>query len=123
MTFAQTSIYEIPLKDINGKDTSLKAYKGKALLIVNVASHCGNTPQYQGLETLQKKYQDQGLVVLGFPCNQFGQQEPGSNAEIVEVCTKTYQVTFPMFDKVDVKGPKQHPLYRELVLNAGKITT
>jgi glutathione peroxidase len=114
MTFAQTSIYEIPLKDINGKETSLKAYQGKALLIVNVASQCGNTPQYKGLETLQKKYQDQGLVVLGFPCNQFGQQEPGSNAEIVEFCTKTYQVTFPMFDKVDVKGPNQHPLYKEL---------
>jgi glutathione peroxidase len=114
MTFAQTSLYDIPLKDINGKDTSLKAYKGKALLIVNVASFCGNTPQYKGLESLYQKYKDQGLVVLGFPCNQFGKQEPGSNEEIKEFCTKNYDVTFPMFDKLEVKGANQHPLYKEL---------
>ena len=113
MIYAQ-SIYDIPLKDIDGKDTSLKAYKGKALLIVNVASKCGNTPQYAGLEKLNQKYKDQGLVVLGFPCNQFGKQEPGSNADIKEFCSSKYAVTFPMFDKLDVKGENQHPLYKEL---------
>ncbi len=115
MTFAANpSLYDIPLKDINGKDTSLKDYKGKVLMIVNVASKCGNTPQYAGLEKLQQQYKDQGFVVLGFPCNQFGKQEPGSNEEIKEFCSKTYSVTFPMFDKLDVKGPGQHPLYKEL---------
>jgi len=113
-TFAGTSLYEIPLKDINGKDTSLKAYQGKVLLIVNVASYCGNTPQYKGLEALQQKYKDQGFVVLGFPCNQFGKQEPGSNEEIKEFCSKTYGVTFPLFDKLEVKGAGQHELYKEL---------
>lgn len=114
MTFADTSLYDIPLKDINGKDTSLNAYKGKVLLIVNVASYCGNTPQYKGLEALYQKYKGQGFEVLGFPCNQFGKQEPGSNEEIKEFCTKNYNVTFPMFDKLEVKGPNQHLLYREL---------
>jgi glutathione peroxidase len=114
VAFAQTSLYDIPLKDINGKDTSLKEYKGKALLIVNVASFCGNTPQYAGLENLYQKYKDKGLVVLGFPCNQFGKQEPGSNEEIKEFCSKKYNVTFPMFDKIDVKGANQHALYKEL---------
>src|SRR5258706_9621225 len=108
------SLYDISLKDINGKDTSLKDYKGKVLLIVNVASKCGNTPQYAGLESLYEKNKDKGLVVLGFPCNQFGKQEPGSNEEIKEFCSKTYSVTFPMFDKLDVKGAKQHPLYKTL---------
>jgi glutathione peroxidase len=114
MTFAEPALYDIALKDINGKATSLKDYKGKVLLLVNVASHCGNTPQYKGLESLYQKYKDQGLVVLGFPCNQFGKQEPGSNEEIKEFCTKTYNVTFPMFDKLDVKGANQHPLYKEI---------
>ena len=114
LAFAQTSLYDIPLKDINGKETSLKAYQGKVMLIVNVASFCGNTPQYKGLEALYDKYKDKGLVVLGFPCNQFGKQEPGSNEEIKEFCTKNYNVTFPMFDKLEVKGPNQHPLYKEL---------
>ena len=114
MTFAASSIYDIPLKDINGKDTSLKEYKGKVLLIVNVASFCGNTPQYAGLENLYQKYKDKGFVVLGFPCNQFGKQEPGSNEEIKEFCSKKYNVTFPMFDKIDVKGENQHALYKEL---------
>ena len=113
MLYAQ-SIYDIPLKDIDGKDTSLKAYKGKTLLIVNVASKCGNTPQYAGLEKLNQQYKDKGLVVLGFPCNQFGKQEPGSNADIKEFCSSKYAVTFPMFDKLDVKGEDQHPLYKEL---------
>ena len=111
---AESKLYEIPLKDIDGKDTSLKAYSGKVLLIVNVASRCGNTPQYKGLEALQQKYKEQGFTVLGFPCNDFGAQEPGSNAEIKEFCSKNYAVTFPMFDKVHVKGPQQHPLYKEL---------
>jgi glutathione peroxidase len=114
MTFAQTSLYDIPLKDINGKDTSLKEYKGKVLLIVNVASKCGNTPQYAGLEALYEKNKDKGLVVLGFPCNQFGGQEPGSNEQIKEFCSKTYDVKFPLFDKLDVKGKNQHPLYKAL---------
>ena len=108
------SLYDIPLKDINGKDTSLKEYKGKVLLIVNVASKCGYTPQYKGLQALHEKYKDQGLVVLGFPCNQFGGQEPGSLDEIKEFCTSKYNVTFPMFDKLDVKGANQHALYKEL---------
>ena len=114
MAFAATSLYDIPLKDIDGKDTSLKAYQGKVLLIVNVASRCGNTPQYKGLEALYQKYKDQGLVVLGMPCNQFGKQEPGSNEQIKEFCSKEYNVTFPMFDKLDVKGAGQHALYKEL---------
>jgi len=105
---------EIPLKDINGKHTSLKAYEGKALLIVNVASRCGNTPQYEALQSIYEKYKDKGFAVLGFPCNDFGAQEPGSNEQIKEFCTKKYNVTFPMFDKVHVKGPEQHPLYTAL---------
>jgi glutathione peroxidase len=114
MTFAESRLQDIPLKDIDGKDTSLKAYAGKVLLVVNVASKCGNTPQYKGLEALQQKYKAQGFTVLGFPCNDFGAQEPGSNADIKEFCTQEYAVTFPMFDKVHVKGANQHPLYKEL---------
>jgi glutathione peroxidase len=114
VSFAASSLYNVPLKDIDGKDTSLKAYEGKVLLIVNVASKCGNTPQYSGLEALQQKYKDKGFTVLGFPCNDFGKQEPGSNQDIKEFCSSTYHVTFPMFDKLHVKGPEQHPLYKEL---------
>lgn len=114
---AASSLAEIPLKDINGKDTSLKAYQGKAILIVNVASKCGYTSQYKSLESTFRKYKDQGLVVLGFPCNQFGGQEPGTNEEIKSFCSANYDVTFPLFDKLDVKGPAQHPLYSAL---AGK---
>ena len=114
---AADSIYDIPLKDIDGKATSLKPYQGKALLIVNVASHCGFTPQYTALEALYQKYKDRGLVVLGFPCNQFGGQEPGTDAEIKQFCTSKYNVTFPMFDKIEVNGPNRHPLYVQL---AGK---
>jgi len=108
------SLYEIPLKDIGGKDTSLKAWQGKVMLIVNVASECGLTPQYEGLEALHRKFKDKGLAVLGFPCNQFGGQEPGSNAEIKSFCTKNYGVTFPLFGKIEVKGKRQHPLYAAL---------
>ena len=105
------SIYDIPVKDIDGKDTTLAAYKGKVVLIVNVASHCGYTPQYKSLEAVYKKYKDQGFVVLGFPCNQFGGQEPGTNEEIKQFCTSKYDVTFPLFDKIEVNGANRHPLY------------
>lgn len=113
---AQTnaSLYDIPLKDIDGKDTSLKAYQGKVLLIVNVASKCGFTPQYKGLEALQKKYEKQGFTVLGFPCNDFLSQEPGTPAEIKTFCSANYDVTFPLFAKLHVKGKEQHPLYAAL---------
>jgi glutathione peroxidase len=104
----------IPLKDIDGKDTSLKAYSGKAVLIVNVASKCGYTRQYSGLEALYRKYKDRGLVVLGIPSNDFGGQEPGTEAEIKQFCTTKFDVTFPMMAKVSVKGADQHPLYAAL---------
>ncbi len=109
-----SSIDEIAVKDIDGKDTSLKAYKGKVMLIVNVASKCGLTPQYKALEAIHEKYKDKGFTVLGFPCNQFNGQEPGTNEEIKEFCSTKYNVTFPLFDKIDVNGPKRHPLYKEL---------
>ena len=108
---AADSLFDIPLKDIDGKPTSLKAYEGKVLLIVNVASKCGFTPQYAALEALYAKYKDKGLLVLGFPCNQFGGQEPGTNEEIKQFCSSKYQVTFPLFDKIEVNGPKRNPLY------------
>jgi glutathione peroxidase len=104
----------IPLKDIDGKDTSLKAYSGKVLLVVNVASKCGYTPQYAGLEALYRKYKDRGFVVLGMPSNDFGGQEPGTEAEIKTFCSSKFDVTFPMFSKLHVKGPEQHPLYAAL---------
>src|SRR5947208_3601709 len=110
----EPALYDIPLKDINGKETSLKAYKGKTLLVVNVASKCGLTPQYTALESLQQKYQKKGFVVLGFPSNDFAEQEPGTNQEIKEFCSSKYNVTFPLFDKLHVKGPEQHPLYSAL---------
>ncbi len=113
------SVLDIPLKDIDGKDTSLAAYKGKVLLVVNVASQCGLTPQYEALQALQEKYKDQGLVVCGFPCNDFGAQEPGTNAEIKVFCVENYKVSFPMFDKVHVKGAEQHPLYAALTGKEG----
>jgi glutathione peroxidase len=111
---ASGSIYQIPLKDIDGKDTSLKPYEGQVLLIVNVASKCGLTKQYTALEALHQKYQSKGLKVLGFPCNDFGAQEPGTNQEIKEFCSDNYKVSFPLFDKLHVKGPEQHPLYARL---------
>jgi len=111
---AADSLYEIPLKDIGGKDASLKPYAGQVILVVNVASHCGYTPQYAGLESLYKKYGIQGLVVCGFPCNQFGHQEPGTATEIKEFCTAKYNVTFPMFSKLEVNGENRHPLYSAL---------
>ena len=114
---AAPAIYDIPLQDIDGKATSLGQFHGKVLLIVNVASHCGFTPQYSGLEALYQKYKDQGLVVCGFPCNQFGGQEPGTDTEIKSFCTLKYNVSFPMFHKLEVNGENRHPLY---VCLAGK---
>jgi glutathione peroxidase len=108
------SVYDFKVKTIQGKEVSLSDYRGKLLLIVNTASKCGFTPQYEGLEELYKKYKEQGLVILGFPCNQFLEQDPGSNDEISSFCKVNYGVTFPLFAKIDVNGPKEEPLYRYL---------
>jgi glutathione peroxidase len=108
------TISDIAVKTINGEDKQLNNYTGKVLLIVNVASYCGYTSQYEGLEKLNQKYGEAGLRILGFPCNDFGEQEPGSNEEIVQFCTSKYSVTFELFDKVHAKGPQQHPLYERL---------
>jgi glutathione peroxidase len=112
-------IYGIPVRTIEGRETSLGEYRGKVLLIVNVASRCGFTPQYRGLEELYKTYGERGLVVLGFPSNQFGGQEPGSEGEIVQFCSTNYGVTFPMFSKIEVNGEGAHPLYRYLKSERG----
>ena len=109
-----SELYDINVKDNNLNDVEMSEYKGKILLIVNVASKCGFTPQYKDLESLYKKYKDQGLEVLGFPCNQFGAQEPGSNEEIQSFCNLNYNVTFKLFDKIDVNGPKTSPLFKHL---------
>lgn len=111
---AASSLQSIPIRDIDGKDTSLKAFDGKVVLLVNVASQCGYTPQYKGLEALFRKFKDKGLVVVGVPCNDFGAQEPGSASEIKEFCSSKYQVTFPLLEKIHVKGSEQHPLYAAL---------
>lgn len=110
-------LYDIALETIEGKQTTMKAFKGKTLLIVNTASKCGYTKQFAALETLYKKYHDQGFVVLGFPCNQFLNQDPASEADILEFCTLHYGVTFPMFKKIHVKGKQKHPLYAYLIEN------
>ena len=107
-------LYDFTVKDIDGNPVKLEQYRGKVLLIVNVASKCGFTPQYEGLERLYRRYKEQGLVVLGFPANNFRNQEPGTNQEIKRFCTTTYGVTFPLFAKISVKGPDMHPLYRFL---------
>jgi glutathione peroxidase len=112
------SIYDAPVKTLQGDPASLTDYKGEALLIVNVASKCGFTKQYAQLEELQERYEGKGFSVLGFPCNQFGEQEPGSAAEIATFCSEIYGVTFPMFEKIDVNGPERHPLYAELTMIA-----
>ena len=114
MTAATNSIYDFTLPAIDGKPAPLAQYKGKVILVVNVASQCGYTPQYKGLEALYEKYKDKGLVVLGFPANNFGSQEPGSNAEIQSFCSRTYHVTFPMYSKISVKGDDKAPLYQWL---------
>jgi len=107
-------VLQFKTKSLDGKDVDLAQYKGKVLLIVNTASKCGYTPQYKGLEALHEKYAKEGLAVLGFPCNQFGHQEPGSPQQIRDFCTSKYQVTFDLFEKINVKGPKQAPLYKWL---------
>jgi glutathione peroxidase len=108
------NLYDIPLRTIQGQPTTLGAFKGKALLVVNVASECGLTPQYAALERLHESYASKGLAVLGFPANEFGAQEPGTNAEIQDFCQSKFGVKFPMFEKIVVKGPGQHPLYKAL---------
>ena len=108
------SIYDVPVNTLQGEPASLADYKGKTVLVVNVASKCGLTPQYEGLERLHEQFADQGFAVLGFPCNQFGAQEPGSPEEIATFCSTTYGVTFPMFEKIDVNGDGRHPLYDQL---------
>ena len=108
------SIYEYSAKNIAGKDISLADYEGKVMLIVNTASKCGFTPQFEGLENLHKELADDGLAVLGFPCNQFGSQDPGDNGEIEEFCQLNYGVSFPMFSKIEVNGNGTHPLYKYL---------
>lgn len=108
------NIYDCGIKTMDGQDKLLGDYKGKVLLIVNAASKCGFTPQYQGLEDLYRRYKDRGFVVLAFPCNQFGHQEPGSESEIQQFCTTRYDVSFPVFAKIEVNGANTHPLYRYL---------
>ena len=111
---SDSTIYSFEVEDISGIKQTLADYKGKVLLIVNVASKCGHTPQYANLQNLYEKYADKGFVVLGFPANNFGQQEPGSNKEIKEFCSTNFHVTFPMFSKISVKGDDIHPLYKYL---------
>jgi len=109
-----TSVYDFEVKRLNGEPVKLDAYRGKVLLIVNTASQCGFTPQYRGLEELYGKFRARGLEILGFPCNQFGKQEPGSSDEIAEFCSVNYGVTFPIFEKIEVNGKNTHPLYQYL---------
>ncbi|HEY3539905.1 MAG TPA: glutathione peroxidase [Trinickia sp.] len=113
-----TSLYEFTARELGGEPVSLERYRDKVLLIVNTASECGFTPQYAGLQRLHDRYAARGFEVLGFPCNQFGKQEPGDAAQIGTFCEKQYGVAFPMFEKIDVKGPNAHPLYRYLTRQA-----
>jgi glutathione peroxidase len=114
MKAEMASIYDFTAKSLSGEAVALKQFEGKVLLIVNTASACGFTPQYKGLEALQKSFGSRGFSVLGFPCNQFGRQEPGNAAQIQEFCTSNYAVSFPMFDKIDVNGDNAHALYKFL---------
>ncbi|MFD0638298.1 glutathione peroxidase [Catenulispora yoronensis] len=122
------SLYDIPINTLDGKPASLNDYAGKAVLLVNVASRCGLTPQYEGLERIHERYAERGFTVVGVPCNQFGAQEPGTSDEIQEFCSATYGVTFPLLEKIEVNGENRHPLYQELTKttdaegNAGDIT-
>jgi len=111
---AGQNFYQFKVKSLQGKEIKMKDYEGKVVLIVNVASKCGFTPQYEGLENLYKKFNSKGLVILGFPCNQFASQEPGNAQEIAKFCSLTYDVNFPMFSKIDVNGENAHPLYKYL---------
>jgi glutathione peroxidase len=108
------TVYDVPVKTLAGQPASLGELAGKTLLVVNVASKCGLTPQYSGLEQLHERFGGRGFAVVGFPCNQFGGQEPGSAEDIAEFCSATYGVSFPMFEKIDVNGPGRHPIYAEL---------
>ena len=110
-----SSAHDFSAPSISGQDTSLAEFKGKTLLVVNVASACGLTPQYEGLQALHAQYAERGLAVLGFPCNQFGAQEPGSEEEIQHFCSSRFGVEFPMFSKIEVNGPERHPLYQFLI--------
>ena len=116
---AEKSTLDIPLKDIDGKKTNLGAHKGKVMLVVNVASKCGLTPQYKQLQAVHSKYGKKGFTVLGFPCNQFGKQEPGTSLEIKKFCTDNYEVTFPLHSKIEVNGNGAHPLYKQLKKESG----
>jgi glutathione peroxidase len=119
--FGASSVHEFTLNSIDGKPAPLSAYQGKVVLIVNVASRCGFTPQYAGLEALYEKYKDRGFVILGFPANNFGGQEPGTNEEIKTFCSSKYNVTFPMYSKISVKGDDKAPLYQFLTATGGEI--
>ena len=116
------NVYEHAVKTITGEETTLGCFRGKTLLIVNVASECGLTPQYSGLQNLYNQYSSRGLCVIGFPCNQFGSQEPGTEEEIKSFCTTNYNITFPMYSKIEVNGNKRHPLYTQLVGNGKDIS-
>ena len=119
--FGASSVHEFTLNSIDGKPAPLSAYQGKVVLIVNVASRCGFTPQYAGLEALYEKYKDRGFAILGFPANNFGSQEPGTNEEIKTFCSSKYNVTFPMYSKISVKGDDKAPLYQFLTATGGEI--
>ena len=118
-----SSIYDLSVPTSKGDEKSLEDYRGKVLLIVNTASKCGFTPQYEGLQALHDKHSERGLVVIAMPCNQFGKQEPGSNAEVQEFCQMNYGLSFPVMGKIDVNGPNRHPLYAYLTQQAGGIIT
>lgn len=120
LALAPATLYDFKTTDIDGKPVALKRFKGKVVLVVNVASQCGNTPQYAGLEKLYREYKSKGLVIVGFPANNFGEQEPGTNEEIKLFCKGKYDVTFPMMSKVSVKGPDQAPIYKWLVENSDR---
>ncbi len=109
-----THFYDFKAVNMQGEEIGMETYRGKVILVVNTASKCGFTPQFEGLEMLYKKYKEQGFVILGFPCNQFAKQDPGTNKEILEFCQKNYGVSFPMFSKIDVKGKNVHPIYKFL---------
>lgn len=117
----EKQFYQYTAKSLQGKEISMETYKGKTVLVVNTASKCGLTPQFEGLEALYQKYKDKGLVILGFPCNQFANQEPGDEKSISEGCLLNYGVTFPMFSKIDVNGPNAHPIYKYLKRELGSI--
>jgi glutathione peroxidase len=112
------NVFAFNVTDINGQNVALESFRGNILLIVNTASRCGFTPQYEGLENLQQKFKAKGFSVLGFPCNQFGQQEPGNSGEIAEFCDLNYHISFPLFEKIEVNGPQSHPLYQFLKTQA-----